>query len=56
VTPQTPNWGLIYKFLENNKVYEEDQMNISECGILFDELLRRFPISEEELQGVNSFF
>jgi len=56
VTPQTPNWGVIYKYLENNKVYEDDQMNLSSCGTLFDDLVKKFPISEEELLGVNFLF
>ena len=53
VSPQTPNWGVIYKALYNNRIHEEDQMDLASCGTPFEDLVKRFPISEEELQGVS---
>lgn len=52
VLPHAPQYDQVCTFLYNNRIKEEDDINLMEAGFLFDDLLMNFQISEEELKNV----
>lgn len=52
VIPHAPQYDQVCNFLFETRIKEEDNMDLMEAGHLFDDLLVKFQISEEELKNV----
>ncbi len=54
VLPVTPEWNQIFSFLYKNRIKEDDVVSPSETGFSFQDILERFPLSQQELLNVKS--